>query len=298
MNKGTLSVAASYVLWGLLPIFWKLLADVDSFYILACRVVFSLIVSAALLPAMKAAGKAARALKSRRLVGLMFACGLLISFNWGVLIYCVAAGRVLDVSLAYYINPLLAILVGFICFRERLSAAQWISVAIAAAGVAAPMVMAGEFPWLAVLCGLSFAIYGAVKKVADIPGEISTFMETLLVVPIALAYIIIAEAGGGPISTGQLSGWRLLLLPAAGVATFMPVFLYSAGIRTTSMGVSGVLMYINPTLQLFCGAVLYGEKMSTAMTVTFVLVWIATAIYLAGGYYDRKRQKLPEKGEA
>ena len=298
MNKGTLSVAASYVLWGLLPIFWKLLADVDSFYILACRVVFSLIVSAALLPAMKAAGKAAQALKSRRLVGLMFACGLLISFNWGVLIYCVAAGRVLDVSLAYYINPLLAILVGFICFRERLSAAQWISVAIAAAGVAAPMVMAGEFPWLAVLCGLSFAIYGAVKKVADIPGEISTFMETLLVVPIALAYIIIAEAGGGPVSTGQLSGWRLLLLPAAGVATFMPVFLYSAGIRTTSMGVSGVLMYINPTLQLFCGAVLYGEKMSPAMTVTFVLVWIATAIYLAGGYYDRKRQKLPEKGEA
>ena len=298
MKKGTLLVFSSYVLWGLLPIFWKLLADVDSFYILACRVVFSLIVSAALLPAMKAAGKAARALKSRRLVGLMFCCGLLISFNWGVLIYCVAAGRVLDVSLAYYINPLLAILVGFICFRERLSAAQWISVAIAAAGVAAPMVMAGEFPWLAVLCGLSFAIYGAVKKVADIPGEISTFMETLLVVPIALAYIIIAEAGGGPVSTGQLSGWRLLLLPAAGVATFMPVFLYSAGIRTTSMGVSGVLMYINPTLQLFCGAVLYGEKMSPAMTVTFVLVWIATAIYLAGGYYDRKRQKLPEKGEA
>ena len=288
MKKGTIYVTLSYVLWGLLPVFWKLLADVDSFYVLACRVVFSLVVSAALLPLLGEARRAKDALKDKRLVGLMLCCGLLISFNWGVLIYCVAAGRVLDVSLAYYINPLLAILVGFICFRERLSAAQWISCAIAAAGVAAPMVMAGEFPILAVLCGLSFAIYGAVKKVADIPGELSTFMETLLVVPFAIAFIIYCEANGGPVASGQLSGWRLLLLPAAGAVTFLPVYLYSAGIRTTSMGLSGVLMYINPTLQLLIG-LLYGETLGTDMLVTFACVWIATAIYLISGAKSRKR---------
>ena len=288
MKKGTIYVTLSYVLWGLLPVFWKLLADVDSFYVLACRVVFSLVVSAALLPLLGEARRAKDALKDKRLVGLMLCCGLLISFNWGVLIYCVAAERVLDVSLAYYINPLLAILVGFICFRERLSAAQWISCAIAATGVAAPMVMAGEFPILAVLCGLSFAIYGAVKKVADIPGELSTFMETLLVVPFAVAFIIYCEANGGPIASGQLSGWRLLLLPAAGAVTFLPVYLYSAGIRTTSMGLSGVLMYINPTLQLLIG-LLYGETLGTDMLVTFACVWIATAIYLISGAKSRKR---------
>ena len=288
MKKGTIYVTLSYVLWGLLPVFWKLLADVDSFYVLACRVVFSLVVSAALLPLLGEARRAKDALKDKRLVGLMLCCGLLISFNWGVLIYCVAAERVLDVSLAYYINPLLAILVGFICFRERLSAAQWISCAIAAAGVAAPMVMAGEFPILAVLCGLSFAIYGAVKKVADIPGELSTFMETLLVVPFAIAFIIYCEANGGPVASGQLSGWRLLLLPAAGAVTFLPVYLYSAGIRTTSMGLSGVLMYINPTLQLLIG-LLYGETLGTDMLVTFACVWIATAIYLISGAKSRKR---------
>ena len=282
MKKGTIYVTLSYVLWGLLPVFWKLLADVDSFYVLACRVVFSLVVSAALLPLLGEARRAKDALKDKRLVGLMLCCGLLISFNWGVLIYCVAAERVLDVSLAYYINPLLAILVGFICFRERLSAAQWIACAIAAAGVAAPMVMAGEFPILAVLCGLSFAVYGAVKKVADIPGELSTFMETLLVVPFAIAFIIYCEANGGPVASGQLSGWRLLLLPAAGAVTFLPVYLYSAGIRTTSMGLSGVLMYINPTLQLLIG-LLYGETLGTDMLVTFACVWIATAIYLISG---------------
>ena len=288
MKKGTVYVTLSYVLWGLLPVFWKLLADVDSFYVLACRVVFSLVVSAALLPLLGEARRAKDALKDKRLVGLMLCCGLLISFNWGVLIYCVAAERVLDVSLAYYINPLLAILVGFICFRERLSAAQWISCAIAAAGVAAPMVMAGEFPILAVLCGLSFAIYGAVKKAANIPGELSTFMETLLVVPFAIAFIIYCEANGGPIASGQLSGWRLLLLPAAGAVTFLPVYLYSAGIRTTSMGLSGVLMYINPTLQLLIG-LLYGETLGTDMLVTFACVWIATAIYLISGAKSRKR---------
>ena len=288
MKKGTIYVTLSYVLWGLLPVFWKLLADVDSFYVLACRVVFSLVVSAALLPLLGEARRAKDALKDKRLVGLMLCCGLLISFNWGVLIYCVAAERVLDVSLAYYINPLLAILVGFICFRERLSAAQWISCAIAAAGVAAPMVMAGEFPILAVLCGLSFAIYGAVKKVANIPGELSTFMETLLVVPFAIAFIIYCEANGGPVASGQLSGWRLLLLPAAGAVTFLPVYLYSAGIRTTSMGLSGVLMYINPTLQLLIG-LLYGETLGTDMLVTFACVWIATAIYLISGAKKKKR---------
>ena len=288
MKKGTIYVTLSYVLWGLLPVFWKLLADVDSFYVLACRVVFSLVVSAALLPLLGEARRAKDALKNKRLVGLMLCCGLLISFNWGVLIYCVAAERVLDVSLAYYINPLLAILVGFICFRERLSAAQWIACAIAAAGVAAPMVMAGEFPILAVLCGLSFAIYGAVKKVANIPGELSTFMETLLVVPFAIAFIIYCEANGGPVASGQLSGWRLLLLPAAGAVTFLPVYLYSAGIRTTSMGLSGVLMYINPTLQLLIG-LLYGETLGTDMLVTFACVWIATAIYLISGAKSRKR---------
>ena len=288
MKKGTIYVTLSYVLWGLLPVFWKLLADVDSFYVLACRVVFSLVVSAALLPLLGEARRAKDALKNKRLVGLMLCCGLLISFNWGVLIYCVAAERVLDVSLAYYINPLLAILVGFICFREKLSAAQWIACAIAAAGVAAPMVMAGEFPILDVLCGLSFAVYGAVKKVADIPGELSTFMETLLVVPFAIAFIIYCEANGGPVASGQLSGWRLLLLPAAGAVTFLPVYLYSAGIRTTSMGLSGVLMYINPTLQLLIG-LLYGETLGTDMLVTFACVWIATAIYLISGAKSRKR---------
>lgn len=289
MKKGTLMVFLSYVLWGLLAIFWKLLSDVDSVYVLCCRIIFSLVVSAVLLPFTGGWAEAARVFRDRRLLLRMLACGVLISFNWGTLIYCVSAGRVLDTSLAYYINPLMAILLGFVCFREKLNKAQWVSVAIAVVGVVAPMVMAGQFPWLAVLCALSFALYGAVKKGADVPGGVSTFVETLLVAPIALVVAVAMELNGGPVSTGAIAGWRLLLLPAAGVVTFLPVFLYSAGIRSTSMGISGILMYINPTLQLLCSILLFDETMSREMLVTFVCVWIATGVYLISGALESKK---------
>ena len=177
------------MLWGVFPIYWKLLADVDSVYVLCCRIVFSLCVSLVVVPLCGKWGEAVRVLRDKRLRRYMLAAGVFISFNWGAFIYCVASNRVLDASLAYYINPILAILVGFIVFREKLTAAQWAAVALAAAGVAAPMVMEGEFPLLAVLIGLSFAIYGAIKKKADVPGDVSTFIETLLVSPVALGII-------------------------------------------------------------------------------------------------------------
>ncbi len=292
MKKGAWAVLLSYVLWGVFPIYWKLLADVDSVYVLCCRIVFSLVVSLIVVPACGKWGEAMRVLRDRRLRRRMLACGLFISFNWGAFIYCVASNRVLDASLAYYINPILAILMGFVVFRERLTAAQWTAVALAAAGVAAPMVMEGEFPLLAVLIGLSFAIYGAIKKKADVPGDVSTFLETLLVSPIALAVIVAMELRGGPLSTGQVAGWRLILLPLAGAVTYLPLFLYSAGIRTTSMSLSGILMYINPTLQLLCGVLLYDETMSPAMTVAFVCVWLATIVFVAGGEIARRRAKV------
>ena len=124
------------------------------------------------------------------------------------------------------------------------------------------------------------------------PGDVSTFIETLLVSPIALAVIIVMEAQGGPVSTGQVTGWRLILLPLAGLVTYLPLFFYSAGIRTTSMSLSGILMYVNPTLQLLCGVVLYNETMSPAMTVAFVCVWLATIVFIAGGEIARRRAKV------
>lgn len=295
-NKGAWTVLLSYVLWGLFPIFWKLLADVNSVYVLCCRVLFSLLVSFLVVRLSGGWAQARAVLRDRRKCLAMLVCGLTISFNWGAFIYCVAVGRVLDASLAYYINPLLAILLGFIFFRERLSVLQGCSVALAAVGVIVPMFMEGSFPLLAVLIGLSFAVYGAVKKRADVPGEISIFIETLLVAPIAVLVIAVMELRGGPVSSGLIGGWRLLLLPAAGLVTYLPLALYSAGIRTTSMSLSGILMYINPTMQLLCGLLLYNEKMTAATLVTFILVWAALILFvLSGRRREQKPAPIPER---
>ena len=296
MKKGPVLVFLSYVIWGLLPIFWKLLADVNSVYILCCRIVFSLVVSIVVVILSGKWKKTLSVMRDKKKMLAMLACGLFISFNWGTFIYCVNSGRVLDVSLAYYINPILAILLGFVVFKEKLKVGQWCAVVLALVGVMVPMFMEGQIPILAVLIGLSFAIYGAIKKKAEVPGDVSMVLETMLVTPIAMIALIVMELNNGPISSGQIEGWRLLLLPVAGALTYLPLILYSTGIGETSMGLSGVLMYINPTIQLLVGLVLYKETMSTAMMITFICVWIATVIFVLSGNTKRNTNEgVPER---
>jgi chloramphenicol-sensitive protein RarD len=298
MNKSASAVAASYILWGFLPVFWKLLANVNSFYVLCSRIIWSLVVSGVAVLILGNWKAAAAALRDKAVRSRLLICGLLISFNWGAFIWCVMNGRVLDCSLAYYINPILAIVVGFTAFREKLSPLQWCSVALAAAGVAIPAVRGGEFPLLAVLIGLSFAIYGAVKKKVNLPGDVTTFVETLLVSPAVLAVIIYMEAAGtGAVSSGALAGWRLLLLPAAGIVTYIPLALYSQGIRHTPMSLSGILMYINPTLQFLVGVLFFKEVLTTTWIITFCFVWSALILFVASGRAASKRVCKLEAGE-
>lgn len=289
MKKGTLLVTLSYVLWGIFPVFWKLLAGIDSVYLLCYRVTMSC--AAALIAAliMGDFGRIKAVLRDKKLLKRLFWAGVAVCVNWGLYIYCVTQGHLLDSSLAYYINPILSILIGFFFFKERLNALQWASVALAAAGVMVPIFIDGSFPLLAIAIGLAFALYGAIKKGVDLPGEVGTFTETLLMSPFAVAVIVIMEANGGPIASGVISGWRLLLLPAAGAVTFLPLAMYSSGLRTTPLSLSGILMYINPTIQLLLGVLLYDEKMTTASVITFALVFAAVVLFVVGGNSGKKK---------
>lgn len=299
MNKSTLAVAASYIIWGILPVFWKLLAQVNSIYVLLSRILWSLVVSAIAVLLMKKWKTAAKALLDKTVRNRLLICGLLISFNWGAFIWCVMNGRLLDCSLAYYINPIIAIVLGFAAFKERLSALQWGSVALAVAGVAIPALSGGSFPLLALLIGTSFAVYGAVKKKVDLPGDVTTFIETLLVSPAVLAAIIYMEANGeGAVLNGALTGWRLLLLPAAGIVTYIPLVLYSQGVRGTPMALSGILMYINPTIQFLIGVLFYKEALTTSWIITFCFVWGALVLFVTNGRKVGKSADKAELGEA
>ena len=279
MNKSSFSVLGCYVLWGLLPIFWKLLANVDSVYVLAQRVLFSCIFCLAIILLKKNGSSVKNILKSKTERRRYFVCGILISINWGVYILTIAMGKILEASLAYYMNPLFSVVIGALIFKEKLSAVQWVSVGLALVGVMIPVIAYGNVPYLAIIIGLSFALYGAMKKTIKAESEVSICMETMSVLPLALAFIVYAQLSGYT-TFSSLSNAEMLLLAASGAVTSIPLMLFAKGIRKTSITTSGILMYINPTLQLLVGVLIYNEVFTKMNAITFAFVWAAVILFV------------------
>ena len=291
VNKETFNVLGGYVLWGLLPVFWKLLAGVNSAYVLAQRIVFSCLFCFAVILIKKNGGELKNILRDKKQRRLYLACGLLISANWGVYILTVAMGRILEASLAYYMNPLFSILIGALIFKERLSGVQWLSVALAFVGVMYSVVLYGSVPYLAIIIGLTFALYGAIKKGIKAESEVSICMETLSVLPLALIFIVYAQLSGFT-TFASLSVKEMLLLVLTGAITSVPLMLFASGIKRTSITVSGILMYINPTLQLLLGVFVYNEEFTKANAVTFAFVWLAVILFVGDGLRHKRHEKL------
>lgn len=291
VNKETFNVLGGYVLWGLLPVFWKLLAGVNSAYVLAQRIVFSCLFCFAVILIKKNGGELKNILRDKKQRRLYLACGLLISANWGVYILTVATGRILEASLAYYMNPLFSILIGALIFKERLSGVQWLSVALAFVGVMYSVVLYGSVPYLAIIIGLTFALYGAIKKGIKAESEVSICMETVSVLPLALIFIVYAQLSGFT-TFASLSVKEMLLLVLTGAITSVPLMLFASGIKRTSITVSGILMYINPTLQLLLGVFVYNEEFTKANAVTFAFVWLAVILFVGDGLRHKRHEKL------
>ena len=279
MNRSSFSVLGCYVLWGLLPIFWKLLANVDSVYVLAQRVLFSCIFCLAIIILKKNGSSVKSILKSKTERRRYFVCGILISINWGVYILTVAMGKILEASLAYYMNPLFSVVIGALIFKEKLSAVQWVSVGLALVGVMIPVIAYGNVPYLAIIIGLSFALYGAMKKTIKAESEVSICMETMSVLPLAIVFIAYAQVSGYT-DFSSLSTTEMLLLIASGPVTSIPLMLFAKGIRKTSITTSGILMYINPTLQLLVGVLIYNEVFTKMNAITFAFVWAAVILFV------------------
>lgn len=288
MNRSSLNVLGCYILWGLLPIFWKLLAGVNSAYVLAQRIVFSCVFCLAVILIRKNGGEIGRIIKNKSERRMFFLCGILISINWGVYILTVAMGRILEASLAYYMNPLFSVLIGAIFFKERLSRVQWASVALAFAGVMFSVICYGEVPYLAIIIGLSFALYGALKKGIKADSETSICMETMAVLPIALVFIAYAQFSGFT-TFSSLTTAEALLIIATGPITSIPLMLFAKGIKGTSIVTSGILMYINPTLQLLVGVFIYNEAFTQTNAITFAFVWAAVILFVFDSLRKHKK---------
>lgn len=286
MNKGPFLVLATYIFWGLLPIYWKLLSGLDAFFILSNRIIWSFVLTTCIVMLTRLRKEAFHALKNKKVRKALIVASLLGLLNWGSYIYAVNNNHVLDASLAYYLNPILSILIGASVFREQLNSAQWLAVGLATAGVCYSIWDSHQIPWLALIIGGSWAVYGAIKKNIFLTGIVSLQIEMLfMVLPMLIfaAYIIQTN------DTGGIATWQWLLLPTTGIVTAVPLIFYANGIRTTDYSLAGLLMYVNPTLQLLCGVWLFGEEFTKTHAVTFGLVWVALVLYGASSLIKVKK---------
>lgn len=269
---GALAAAAAYACWGFLTIFWNLLGEVNSVYILAQRIIWSMVFMGIYMLVLRKGKEIRQVLCDVHKLGTCFLCGVLITINWGVYIYAVNSGHVLDASMGYFIEPVLVAAIGLLVFRERLSRMEKITFWFAVTGLVYMILVKRTFPTMALLIAGSFAVYGAVKKKLSITAHASLFMETLCMTPFALLFVAYAEANGMG-SAGVLHGAQFILLPACGVVTSVPLLLFNIGVREIPYYLSGILMYINPTLQFLMGLIYFQEELDIHRFIAFVIIW-------------------------
>lgn len=289
MNKGPLLVLTTYILWGVLPIFWKLLGSVDSFFILLNRHVWSFVLAFFLLVLARKTDQVLSLLKDRAVRRTLALSSLFLLSNWALYIYAVQSDHIIDASLAYYLNPLMSIFLAALVFKERLSFLQWLAVGLAFVGVLVFVVSSQSFPWLAILIGGTWAIYGALKKNVPLDGVLSLQVELTFTILPALVLVLWALSQG---HVGTISGGQWALLPLTGLVTAVPLFVYANGIQTTDYALAGMLMYINPTMQFLIGVFLYGEPFTANYKLLFFFVWGALLLYSLGSFKGKGLSKI------
>lgn len=284
--KGLGYALSAFLLWGLAPVYFKLVASVSAFEVLAHRVVWSVLILAVVVQ-FQGGWQALRALDRNTLKQLFFS-SIFVSLNWLVFIWAVGQGRVLETSLGYFINPLITVLFGVVFLNETLRKWQVLAICLAFLGVSNQVVQLGYLPWVALVLALSFASYGLMRKSIDIQPVQGLFVETLLLLPAALFYL--AWLGyQGELVFGSLSTSMDGILIASGFMTTIPLLLFAAGARRLSLTVIGIAQYITPSITFFLAVFLYGESFSLAQLVSFMLIWLGLLVFtLEGGWVRRK----------
>lgn len=285
-RRGTLLGVAAYLLWGLFPLYWPLLEPGGATEILGHRVVWSLAVVAVLLIIVR--GRGAALPRDRRRLALLTVAAIVIGVNWGLYIWGVNHGHVVETSLGYFVNPLVTVALGVFVLGERLRPVQWGAVAIAAAGVVWLTVAAGRPPWIALVLAFSFATYGLVKKVVGVGAVEGLFVETAILAPFALAYLVAIEVSGDSTFTTHGLDHTALLI-SAGPVTAVPLLAFAGAASRIPLSRLGLMQYLTPTLQFLIGVVVRHEPFGTARIVGFGLVWIALVAFTVDSASSRRR---------
>lgn len=291
MKSGIIYASLAYLLWGFLPIYWKLVNAFPADEILAHRIVWSFVFMIAIVLIVKKwrpfIAECKLILKDKKkLIGISLA-SVVISINWLTYIWAVNNNHVVQASLGYYINPLVSILLGMIVLKETLTRRQLLSFVLAAVGVINLTISFGVFPWVSLLLAFSFGSYGLLKKTVDISAMFGLTIETMIVTPIALIYLV--SIPGSSFSVDTMFSDAGLLLFGAGIATAVPLLLFATGAKQIPLSMVGFLQYIAPTIMLILGVFVYDETFSQAHFISFGLIWVALVIYMGSSYHRSSR---------
>ena len=277
LQKPARAGLAAYLMWGLFPIYFKVMADVAALEMLAHRIVWSLPFGALIIWTRHQWPEVKRALTHGRTLGFLLMSALVITVNWLTYIYAVQSGNIFQASLGYYINPLMYVIVGVLFFGEHLRRAQVIAVVLAAAGVAVLTVSGGEFPVVSIILGISFTCYGVIRKQVVVGGMPGLFIEVLVLSPIAAIYLLWLMHAGQSVFVLERPDMIFGLL-LAGPLTVLPLLAFALAARRLELSTIGFLQYIAPTMQ-FCVGLAYGEKFTLAHAICFGLIWLAVAVF-------------------
>ncbi|NOQ50982.1 MAG: EamA family transporter RarD [Desulfuromonadaceae bacterium] len=291
-RQGILFGLVAYTTWGSFPVFFKALAGATPLEIVSHRIFWSVVFLFILVSGKQQLGNLWGTLRDRSTLLTLCGSTLLIATNWLVFIYAVQRGEVLQSSLGYFITPLLSVLLGFVFLRERLTRWQQLSVLLALLGVLNLTFQHGRFPWIALILATTFGLYGLLRKLAKVDAMIGLTVETLLLGPIALGYILyLANLQQGNFLAGTL---RLdILLPLSGVVTAVPLLLFVGAARRLQLSTIGFLQYITPSLHFILAVGLYGEPFSQGHFISFLFIWAGLGIY-SGDAFWKIRSGGPE----
>jgi chloramphenicol-sensitive protein RarD len=281
-RAGLLAAIGAFLIWGLFPLYLKAVGSVPPPQVLAHRIVWSCLFVLLWLALRRELPAVRAALATPAVVARLAASATLISINWLVYVWAIANGHVIDASLGYFINPLVSVVLGVVVLGERLNGAQRLAIGLAAAGVLYLTFVVGRLPWIALSLAFSFGLYGLIRKVVSVEAVPGMAVETMLLAPLAGGYLLWCVArGSGVFGHTTLAIDTLLVL--SGIATAVPLSLFSFGARRIPLSTIGLIQYLGPSLQLLLGVTVFGEPFPAVRAWAFVLIWLALAVYATDG---------------
>ncbi|QTN27200.1 EamA family transporter RarD [Rhodoferax sp. AJA081-3] len=291
MNPGIIYATLAYMVWGLFPLYFRQIADVPALEVVMHRTVWSLLFVVLLLLVLKRWAWIGQVVRQPKVLGAFALSALLLSSNWLIYVWAVQNQHVLDASLGYFILPLVNVTFAYAFLGERPRRGQWMAVALAALGVVWLTVQTGRLPWVALALALTFGFYGLLRKVAVLGALEGLTLETMMLAPFALAYLVYGVAQGDSVllqANASALGW----LAIAGPLTAIPLLLFAAGARRIPMTTLGILQYVSPSILFLLSVTVFNESLQLPRLVGFALIWGALVVYSLEGLVNSRRVRL------